>query len=75
LDRTYSIVYRERKPNSKEGNDTEQSVDTTEKNVCSVDEILNHLLILKQIISNYDNGMKNDEAIFSKSLFDQEFHC
>jgi hypothetical protein len=43
-DRTYSIVYRERKPNSKEGNDEEQPVDTTEKNVCSVDEILNRLM-------------------------------
>jgi hypothetical protein len=64
-DRTYSIVYRERKPNSQEENDTEKPVDTTEKNVCSVDEILNLLLILKQIILNYDNGMKNE---FSKKF-------
>ena len=64
-DKTYSIVYRERKSNNSKENDSEKSTDgdAVEKNICSVDEILNLLSILKQIISNND------------AQFDEEFYC
>jgi E3 ubiquitin-protein ligase HECTD1 len=73
-DKAFTIVYRERKSTTVQENECDVGSKAVQQNVCSVDEILNLLSILKQIIGNYDNSIKNDEYS-TKSMSDEEFYC